>query len=531
MMSDQTRKRGVFVAIGVAVAVIAVMAILVFGGLLTVSHASQKTTGTTPASSSVQAKSVTLPNYYMENMVFQRNKPIAVQGSTTPKASITVAMKDSDDKHTAEATTTADAKGNFSISLKTLPAQLKPYTLSIASKGHQLFTIRKTYVGDVFVAAGQSNMELNYDQYYGYEAARQENMQGVFTTDDLPDTISDSCVFFLVASHVKSNYDEDDGEFPLLSYNENGWLAADGDNAQYLSYLAQFFAEHLRENNPDVPIGIIQTAWGGSPIKQHMVGGEIYGTHIAPLRGYNVGGVLWYQGENEAGIPSDVASYSANFVTLINQYREIFQDADLPFLYVQLARYDEDVDTAGVRQAQLDALQAVGSQKNVAMTVSIDADKGTSELIHPLGKDILAYRMAQQWQAMQNKTDVPESPMPKRAVQTDEDGSTVEISFTGSTGEGMHAMSPIYSTRATATHTADDTDKPLQGFEVAGPDGVFKAASASITDDDTVLVTAKDVRDIRQVRYLWRSNPTSSVLLYNGLDLPASPFSLGISES
>ncbi|WP_258186348.1 sialate O-acetylesterase [Bifidobacterium sp. UTBIF-78] len=529
MADNQIQNRIVRVMISTIAVVVIVTVITVSYGYLNLRHNAQAAAATPNALSSVQAETVTLPNYYKENMVFQRNKPVVVRGSTTPKASITVSMDDG--KHARSLTTAANQQGLFTASLESLPAQLKPYTLTITSMGNKLFAIRKTYVGDVFVAAGQSNMELNYNQAYGSDSIRQENMQDVITTADLPNTISDSHVFFLTTSHVKSNYDEEAVNLPLLSYNDDGWLPANQSNAENLSYLAQFFAEYLRKDDSNVPIGIIQTAWGGSPIKQHMVGGEIYGTHIAPLKGFNIAAVLWYQGETDAGNPSDVASYSTNFVTLINQYREVFQDSELPFLYVQLARYDENVDTAGIRQAQLDTLHATGTLKNVAMTVSIDSDKGSSELIHPLGKDILAYRMARQWEAMRDKASVPESPLPERAVQTDKEGSMVTISFSGATGKGLRTMSPVYSLDATATHVADDTDDPLQGFEVAGADGKFKSASASIKGDNTVVVTSKEVQNIRQVRYLWRSNPTDSVLLYNGLELPASPFRLGISES
>lgn len=79
----------------------------------------------------------------------------------------------------------------------------------------------------------------------------------------------------------------------------------------------------------------------------------------------------------------------SNFAVLINQYRAVFGEDDLPFLCVQLARYSSgNLYAPIVRQAQLDVLDsaAVNTTEHLAMTVSIDTDKGTSKVIHPLGK-------------------------------------------------------------------------------------------------------------------------------------------------
>ena len=139
-----------------------------------------------------------------------------------------------------------------------------------------------------------------------------------------------------------------------------------------------------------------------------MRDGDIYANHIAPLDGYNVAGILWYQGENDAAEQEPALQYEANFSTLINQYREVLGDSDLPFLYVQLARYTGYAYTPIVRQAQFSVLHsaAVNTTRNLAMTVSMDTDKGTAKIIHPLGKEILAKRMADQWLAIEGQTTI-----------------------------------------------------------------------------------------------------------------------------
>ncbi len=198
-------------------------------------------------------------------------------------------------------------------------------------------------------------------------------------------------------------------DFPLSNVNQNAdaWLTADSTNSLHLSYLTQQFAMQLRAKHPNVPIGIIQTAWGGTPIRRHVQGGDIYANHIAPLKEFHVAGVLWYQGCDDAINYGTALEYESQMTTLINQYRTVFGRKDLPFLYVQLARWTNYQYTQNVREAQRTTLGNTNlhDSSNVAMTVSLDTDKGTSALIHPLGKDILGARMAAQYLAMEDGTN------------------------------------------------------------------------------------------------------------------------------
>lgn len=189
-----------------------------------------------------------------------------------------------------------------------------------------------------------------------------------------------------------------------------------------------------------------------------------------------------------------------------------------------------------VRQAQLDVLDsaAVNTTEHLAMTVSIDTDKGTSKVIHPLGKDILAARMATQWLAMtdsreSSESTVPSGPLARRASAMEEDASTGTVTFAEGIAKGLRAMTPNYITKATATNLVKSASNPLQGFEVAGQDGVFYTADASI-QGNTVIVHSDEVTKISQVCYLWGLAPNSSSMLYNSVNLPASPFLLGVGK-
>ena len=507
------RKRPMRIPIAVAAAVAIIVSIV--SGCGNAAKSAEPTT-----QSSAQRISVTLPSYYAENMVFQRGKPLVIQGTATAanddsgsdaidqsKLSATLTQG----KTTVSAAVTVRNSGAFTCTMKSLQGGLKPYRLTIAYNGETVFSLAKVYVGDVFVAAGQSNMELNYTQYYSSGDDSNWNWGGgLISRGDLPKLLTDANVHFVVADHNVDNTD-----FPLIDANKtSGWLTADSTNSQHLSYLAQQFAMQLRAKRTNIPIGIIQTSWGGTAISRHVQGGDIYANHIAPLTGFRVAGVLWYQGCNDASTLSTSLDYESQMTALINQYRKVFDESTLPFLYVQLARWSGYQYTQNVRQGQLRTLDNANlrNSANVAMTVSIDTDKGTSKVIHPLGKDILGARM----------------------------------SFKDGTADKLQSMKPNYAKSATASvpdyaktpnatpldgiaNVASPTGDALQGFEVADNSGNWTSATATIKGNQVSLTsTTATMADMTQVRYLWSGNPDCSSILYNGDTLPASPFTVAV---
>lgn len=505
------------------------------------------------AQSSNSQVSVTLPSYYMENMVFQRNQPLVVKGTVkfahaseqidASKLSATLAQG----KMTASATAKIAKNGSFTCTLNAQKASLESYSLQVKYDGKVVTELAKVYVGDVFVAAGQSNMELNYAQYYEGNNNAYNFGKGLVKKTDLPKPLVDKNVKFVIADHDAKNT-----VFPLANVNLNAgaWLNADSTNSLHLSYLTQQFALQLRAKHPNVPVGIIQTAWGGTPIRRHIRGGDIYANHIAPLKDFHVAGVLWYQGCDDAMNFSTATEYESQMTALINQYRSVFERKDLPFLYVQLARWPNYQYTQNVREAQRTTLDNANLQdrSNVAMTVSLDTDKGTSALIHPLGKDILGARMAAQYLAMENGTknavSVPNGPLIERARHT-VDGK-IALSFQIGTASGLKAMQPNYTKSASASapdYTKNSKATPLdgisnivipttaalQGFEVANSSGQWVPANAIIRGNQVVLSAANgtpldNLSGITQVRYLFSGNPKCASILYNSLNLPASPF-------
>lgn len=158
-----------------------------------------------------------------------------------------------------ESSTQAGIDKQFNITIDKVPSQADAYILTFLLEGQVKRTIHNVYVGDVFIAAGQSNMELNYADYYEQPDSFDSNVRDMFTKSDLPSFVDDDNIRFLVVDHKIGS-----SALPLKSFNSAQWLPANESNAKKLGYLPQLFAEQLRLHHPNIPIGIIQTAWGGT---------------------------------------------------------------------------------------------------------------------------------------------------------------------------------------------------------------------------------------------------------------------------
>lgn len=220
---------------------------------------------------------------------------------------------------------------------------------------------------------------------------------------------------------------------------------------------------------------------------------------IAPLIPYGIKGVIWYQGESNAG---DYTNYPSRFNAMVGDWRERW-GYDFPFIYVQLANYvspggpkDERGNWADMRDAQRASL----AMENTAMVVT--ADIGEWNDIHPLDKKTVGERLAlAAGHLAYNQQGEYSGPHVETAQRK---GKQAIIQFSHS--DGLVAKG--------------DT---LQGFELAGQDGIYHPATAEI-DGSQIIVKSKKVKRPAFVRYGWYNNP-EMINLYNSAGLPASPFS------
>jgi sialate O-acetylesterase len=222
---------------------------------------------------------------------------------------------------------------------------------------------------------------------------------------------------------------------------------------------------------------------------------------IAPLLGYSIKGVIWYQGESNI---HDPRGYSNKLSAMIADWRKKWGQGDFPFLYVQLVNFMESGEQpseskwAELREEQRKALDV----PNTGMAVAIDLGEWND--LHPLNKKDVGERLAllARKLAYGEKDLVASGPLYKSMKV---EGNKVIIEF-WNTGSGLIAKD----------------SKELKHFAIAGRDKIFVWAKAFI-ENNRVIVWHDDVPHPVAVRYAWADNPEGANL-YNKEGLPASPF-------
>jgi sialate O-acetylesterase len=223
----------------------------------------------------------------------------------------------------------------------------------------------------------------------------------------------------------------------------------------------------------------------------------LYNAMIAPLVPFAVRGVIWYQGESNAG---RAYQYRTLFPIMIRDWRKAWGSA-LPFYFVQLANWHaskpepDESDWAELREAQMMTLR----EPHTGMAVTIDI--GDENDIHPrnkldVGRRLAAWALAGTY----GQKVIPSGPLFDRYTI---DGDKVRIHF--KYGAGLKTID----------------GRPVKGFALAGEDRHFVWADARI-EGDTVIVSSAKISKPVAVRYGWADNPIGN--LYNGAGFPASPF-------
>jgi len=256
-------------------------------------------------------------------------------------------------------------------------------------------------------------------------------------------------------------------------------------------YKVEFAAEPVKVDYSTQPVAPTGSRNPNSPT-------VLYNAMLAPLTSYSIRGVIWYQGESNAG---RARQYRTLFPCMIRDWRAAWKEGDFPFLFVQLANYQapraepSESGWAELREAQLMTLKV----PETGMAVIIDI--GEERDIHPKNKKDVGHRLAL-WALANTYGQKLEysGPMYERFTV---EGDKIRVRFSHAAG---------LTTKGEAA---------LEGFAIAGADGKFVWAKAKIEGTD-VVVWNESIRNPRAVRYGWADNP--AVNLYNGAGLPASPF-------
>lgn len=501
------------------------------------------------------AVNLTLADIFTDNMVLQRDTQIKIWGSTVEDSAVLVEFCGQSRKTFAKG-------GKWSVRLFPLTAG-GPYTMRI-SDGENEISRKNILVGDVWIAGGQSNMEhplivtregkdeipaATYKSIRYYNVPRRpfegavidgwHFLHTVSTQSEWVECTPENAGYFsAVAYHFAKNIHLAlDVPIGIVGCNWGATSAACWIREEYLSedeelkiyiddyneYTSKFNMQEYEkefngylvrakevieemENIPIDPDNVDEYLLDNSagPMPQPPLGPKSYlrpaGLYYAMLKKiipYSVKGVIWYQGESDAGRPY---LYRKLFSKMIQNWRDDWDNPELPFIFVQLASFDSQWLKPGIwadlRESQLYVSKNV---KNTAMAVSID--HGDKINIHPSEKGPVGERLA--LLALNRVYGQDKACSGPEYTSMKVTGNKIILYF-DCIGDGLNSGG-----------------EPLKGFEVCGEDGNFFGTAAKI-EENTVEVLSDKVDLPVAVRYGWANYTEAN--LYNNFGLPASPF-------
>ncbi|MGK6341366.1 sialate O-acetylesterase [Chryseobacterium sp. DT-3] len=224
----------------------------------------------------------------------------------------------------------------------------------------------------------------------------------------------------------------------------------------------------------------------------------LYNAMIHPLINYNIKGAIWYQGESNTGKPKE---YGDLLTTMILDWRNKWNQKDLPFFTVQLANFMEPKNQpVESNWAELRDQQRQVSLKvpNTGLAVIIDAGEWND--IHPLDKKTVGDRLALQALKVAYRKNITADGPVYQSMKVE--GNKIMLSFRTGTDD----FEPV---------------SELKGFAVKSKNGKYEWAKAKV-EGNKIIVWNDDVKEPFAVRYDWADNPDGN--LKNKTGLPASPF-------
>lgn len=438
--------------------------------------------------------------------VLQRDKPVPISGKAVPGEIVNVSFNGQ------SVSTTADSQGNWQVTLASMSANATSQNLTITATN--TLTYSDVLVGDVWICSGQSNMAFALGSCNRSSDVSSANFPGIrqFTvtaaTSDVPTkTVAGS------------------------------WAICSPSTAGSFSAVAFYFARKVHQES-GVPIGLIVSAVGSTaidtwldqegvvdiPTIQPILSQSVlpkgpfcyFNGMIYPVAPFPIKGALWYQGEDGETTVQSPDSYYLKMKALVQGWRRLWGGDDLAFYYVQIANWS----TAQSVPMPNDAWAVTRDQQTKALAIphtgmAVAIDLGESGDIHPKDKLDVGERLAL-W-ALKNDYGQPNTvasgPILKDAALQ---GSTVVCSF-DNVGSGL-----MVGSKTPYQPTQEMVGGTLQRFSIAGADGVWYWADATI-NGNTVVLSSTSVPSPRKVAYAYAINP-SGCNLYNKEGLPASPF-------
>ena len=257
---------------------------------------------------------------------------------------------------------------------------------------------------------------------------------------------------------------------------------------------------------------------GGDPVNDQHQPTVLYNGMINDVIPYAIRGAIWYQGESILGNPG-IPMYSHVMETLVAEWRKRWDEGNFPFYAVQLAALKNNSNNPRVREQQAEIL----ALPNTGLAVTVDI--GDSANVHPKNKEPLCDRLSRIALANVYGKKMEFSGPVYLGMKVE--GDAIRISFAHADGLTTHYPEGLYAhvSEPGTTNTAEipaANDGPLKWFQIAGADGKYVDAQATI-DGNTVVVRSPDVSAPVSVRYAWDNYPYGANL-YNSAGFPAVPF-------
>lgn len=441
-------------------------------------------------------------NLFADNMVLQQQQTaLPLWGTASPKKKLTVRTS----WNSRSYTTFVDEQGSWKLCITT-PKAGGPYTISF--NDGTVTTLKNILIGEVWVCSGQSNMVT----------PMMGNPDGQAIE---PSSSLDAVIRSRNPRLRLLNVDRLSDVKPRIDVGGQ-WKEASPETVASFSAVAYHFGALLQEVL-DIPVGIVCTAWGGSPIEAWMskemladypnitipqraedikdinqAPATIYNGMLHPLVGMSMRGFLWYQGEANVGRANEYAGLFSRFIT---EVRKEWGIGDFPFYYCQIAPFkywwEREDSSQYLREAQL---KVESTLPNIGMAVLMDA--GSEVDIHPARKRKVGERLCQQ--ALVRTYGLggvpPQSPV-YRSMEIQ--GNSIILTFD---------RAPMGLT---------SYNRPLTLFTIAGSDRKFYPAKARIANNQ-VIVTSDSVPAPIAARYAFTDFAEGE--LFGSEGLPVSSF-------
>jgi sialate O-acetylesterase len=332
---------------------------------------------------------VQLPAIFCDNMVMQQQTEAAIWGKASKNSTVKVSTSWNNKSYS----TNASSDGNWKLKVST-PKAGGPYEITV-SDGKAL-KLKNVLIGEVWVCSGQSNMEMPMKGFKNQPIAGSSDAVALSTNSKIR--------LFTVKRATSLE--------PLDNFTGD-WKACIPENVYEFSATAYYFGLMLNKAL-DVPIGLINTSWGGTRIEpwisemgcknfdwvkipekkpvenlSQQTPTVLFNAMINPIVGYGIRGAIWYQGESNRNEPKE---YQKLMPGLAENWRSLWGIGEFPFYFVQIAPFDygaTGLNSAYLREAQLKASTAI---RNMGMASIMDI--GEKDCIHPSAKETGSKRLA-----------------------------------------------------------------------------------------------------------------------------------------